>query len=325
MAKPTFSLTTAGRLWTIAALASASAGVALLAHRLPGSAMWDGFQLYLGARAILRGEDPYVAVAAAHLPFPVFYPLPAVLLFLPLAWLPIIAARMFWAAFNGAALAWAATKHGPPLLIAFLSASYLDATILGQMSPALVAATVLPGLGFVWAAKPTIGLALFAGWPSRRAALGVLGIVALSTVLVPSWPLEWLGAVRSQIHIAPVLMPGGFLLLLALLQWRRPEARMLAVLACVPHSIGLYDALPLFLIPRRKAEAYGLAIATMALAFISARYFPWHQEAGEPLASYIRRQWPPAFALVYLPALFLLLRRPLEARETRPLPPALPS
>jgi hypothetical protein len=33
-----------------------------------------------------------------------------------------------------------------------------------------MAAAVVPGLGFLWAAKPSVGLALFAAYPSRRAA-----------------------------------------------------------------------------------------------------------------------------------------------------------
>ena len=51
----------------------------------------------------------------------------------------------------------------------FLSAPAIQALFSGQWSPWLTAAIGLPWLGFMWAAKPTIGATLFAGWPSRWA------------------------------------------------------------------------------------------------------------------------------------------------------------
>lgn len=47
-------------------------------------------------------------------------------------------------------------------------------------------------------------------------------------LLLPHWPVDWLDALRGAPHYAPpVQRPGGFLLLLAFLRWRQPEARML--------------------------------------------------------------------------------------------------
>lgn len=54
--------------------------------------------------------------------------------------------------------------------MALASAAYPSAAFLVQWSPLLLAG-LISGLGFLWAAKPTIGAALFAGWPSRSAAM----------------------------------------------------------------------------------------------------------------------------------------------------------
>ena len=60
---------------------------------------------------------------------------------------------------------------------------------------------------------------------------------------------------------APVtyVTAGGPLILLALLRWRRPEARLLVALGCIPHTTMLYEALPLFLVARRWQEGVLLA------------------------------------------------------------------
>ena len=96
-------------------------------------------------------------------------------------------------------------------------------------------------------------------------------------------------------------------LLLALFRWRRPEARLLAALACVPQNIGLYETVPLWLIPRNRWEGYLLAGLSLLAALLQARVLP---HAGEPLAELMRARWPYVLVLVYLPALILALRPP---------------
>jgi hypothetical protein len=105
------------------------------------------------------------------------------------------------------------------------------------------------------------------------------------------------------------MRPGGALLLLALLRWRQPEARLLAAMSLIPQTGGLYDTVPLFLIPRTRWEAYGLAAATQLVAIADpARTYP-----GIDLFSAIKIRWPLMFVLVYVPALLLVLRRPVPA------------
>jgi hypothetical protein len=172
---------------------------------------------------------------------------------------------------------------------------------------------LIPGLGFVWAAKPTIGAALFAGWPSRSALIGGGLFVIASLILIPAWPAKmWVG-LRAAPQLVPIITrPGGALLLLALLRWRAPEARMLTVLALVPHTTMVYEMLPLFLIPRTSREMAGLTLLTQ-IAFAAA--FTLRPGTNYPhLADMLNAHWPFWLVLVYLPALALVLRR-ADSRE----------
>ena len=309
-----FKLVTLARQWSLVALVSVASGVAVwIAHAAPGSAMWDAGQFHLAVRAYVAGQNPY-AVVAERWPFPLFYPLPALLIFAPFALLPALPARIAWAMFQGGVLTWAALQYRPVLLIGLLSASYLDALVLGQFSPLFTAAALIPALGFLWAAKPTLGAALFAAFPSRRAAAGIVVITVLSLAVIPRWPWLWVEAIRHQIHTPPILRPGGALLLLGLLRWRRPEGRLLVAYAFLPQTTGLYDALPLFLVPRRRPEAYLLVILTFVVAFLVPLLYPWLQSEGESLVHHLQRRWFLTFTLLYVPVLIMVLRPALDGR-----------
>jgi hypothetical protein len=260
-----------------------------------------------GARALLHGRDPYGAGERARYFYPLFYPLPALLLLLPLTPLPAELARIVWAAAGGVALAFAARRYRRGLPAALLSATFLNAVILGQWSPFLTASAVFPSLGVFWAAKPSIGTAIFAGYPSRRGVIAAATLLALSLAVYPTWPWHWWTALFQGPHAIPVLQPGGVLLLLGLLRWRHPEARLLLALACVPQTIGVYDTLPLFLIAQTRWEGYGLAVMSYLAAFGQAWLYPRlpHMTLEENLA----QRWPVVLVCLYLPALLLVLRR----------------
>ncbi len=295
-----------------------AAGVCWLSYRLPPTTTSDFDQLWVAARALVAGEDPYAVVPTTGTHYPLFYPLPAVLVVLPLAGLPLPGARLAWALVGGAVFTWAALRRGGGLLPALLSASFLNAVIQGQWSPLLTAAAVIPGLGWVWLAKPSIGAAMFAGFPGRKALVGglLLGIAAL--LLMPAWPLRWLAALHGANHLPPVGRPGGALLLLALLRWRVPEARMLAVLACVPQTIGIYETLPLFLIPRTRVQGYLLAVLSYVAAFAQAIAAP--RLPGMTLDAVLAARWPYLLVFLYLPALALLWLRDEECLRRLRLP-----
>jgi hypothetical protein len=185
-----------------------------------------------------------------------------------------------------------------------VSAPALEAVLIGQWSPWLTAAVGLPWLGVVWAAKPTIGLPLFAGWPSRWAFAAGLALLVLSLILLPHWPADWLAALGDTPHYkSPVQRVGGALLLLAFLRWRRPEARMLGLLALMPHTTGVYEQLPLLLIPQTgRAFAVLLGLSYLAAGLVYTR-----DTFGPSVAGTLDAQWPYFLVLVYLPALVMVL------------------
>ena len=308
-------MTPARRQWGLVLAAGFISGfVCWLAYRLPPASTSDFELVWVGARALLSGADPYAVVPTTGTHYPLYYPLTAIVVGVPFAAVPFPIARVLWAALSGAAFAWAAFRYGRGLPAALLSANFLNAVIQGQWSPLLIAAAVLPAFSWVLAAKPSIGGALYAAFPSRRAVIGGLALLAITFAVFPTWPLRWADSLRISIHMSPIRFPGGVILLLALIRWRQPEARLLAALACVPQIIGLYDTLPLFMIPRSRWQGYALAGLSYVAAFGQVAAVPRHP--GMPLETMLAARWPFIFFCLYLPALVMvLLPCPVGARE----------
>jgi hypothetical protein len=269
--------------------------------------------VWIGARAVISGLDPYAVVPTAGTRYPLYYPLPAVLLGLPFGAFSFPVARVLWAGVSGATFMLAALHYRRGLLTALLSANLLNAVVQGQWSPLLTAAAVLPAISWVWAAKPSVGAALFIAFPSRRALIGCLLLAGISLAVYPTWPLRWAEALRESNHVAPILRPGGVVLLLALIRWRQAEARLLAALACVPQTIGLYETLPLFLIPRTRWQGYSLAALSYVAAFGQAAVVP--RLPGMTWEAMNAARWPFIFLLLYLPALLMLFSRGRGRRQ----------
>jgi hypothetical protein len=172
---------------------------------------------------------------------------------------------MFMAISSGLA-AWGIAKTGAERLPAFLSASFLLALSLGQWSPLLLAAALLPAIAPVVIAKPTLGAAVWAVRPSLRVVVIGLIVVAFSFLLLPPWLGEWLANISGREEkFVPLLQPGGFLLLLALIAWRRPEGRLLAVMSVVPQALLFYDQLLLWLVPRTLRQSTLLSLGSVVL------------------------------------------------------------
>jgi hypothetical protein len=73
--------------------------------------------------------------------------------------------------------------------------------------------------------------------------------------------MDWVQNLQQGEHYSPVrFLPFGPFLLLALLCWSNPRARILLFLAVVPQFIFFYDQLLLFLIPRTFAESFFLTL-----------------------------------------------------------------
>lgn len=261
----------------------------------------DSFAYWTAARTVLHGGNPYTICRGCD--WANFYPLPAYLILAPLALLSAPAFHLACAGLAGLALGVAATRR-PALAPAMLSAGFFADMANGQWPVVLLAGIAVPSLAVLWGCKPSVGLALFAGWPSRlTVAVGII-MAVISIAILPRWPLDWLHNLAGAPHVAPILRPGGFLLLLAFLRWRSPEARVLGVLALVPHTVGVGDALLTFACCRTRWDAYGLAVLSYVAAF-------WAGSRLDPSMTLVysqERQWLPILLLCYLPALYLVLR-----------------
>jgi hypothetical protein len=276
----------------------------------------------IAARALIDGREPYAAVLAES-PFrsPFFYPLPAAVVALPFTILP--------PAYSGAALvgvgfAWLAYRlsaSGKSRLLVLTAAPALFAVLAVQWSPLITAAALSgPALGLV-IIKPTIGLSLVAmAIPAAKRPGRLLAqTTAVATVLIgvalllrPDWPAHWLAGVRSSPVAgqfrAPILTAYGFPAILAVLRWRRPEARLLLVLSSVRQNGFLYDQLPLLLIPRSPAEALVLS----GISHVSHIVALWHPPADAAVLALSAQQFPFTVIAMYIPCLIMVLRRPNE-------------
>ena len=92
--------------------------------------------VWLGLRAFVHGENPYRAVADAHVRGPLYYPLPALVALAPLGLVSAAVARIVFAGLGYAALAYAAAGRKGGLFVGLFSAS----AIIGGRRRAVVAA-----------------------------------------------------------------------------------------------------------------------------------------------------------------------------------------
>jgi hypothetical protein len=261
------------------------------------------------ATAWLAGRDPYGIPAELGTPYGFFYPFPAVLAAVPFVLTP-------WAdgLFAGVGLglwSWAVWTRYPYAWWALPSWAGFFLIRYVQWEGLVTAAALLRWPGALLVAKPSIGLALFVAFPSRAAAIGCAVFLAASLALLPAWPWAWLDALRTGHHlIAPVQYWGGPLILLALLEWRRPEARLLAAMACVPQSPAFYALFPLFLIPKSHGQGLALWLAlsvTLVAAFALAG--PGAKTNNEMYAVF-----GPLFTLgVYLPCTWMVIGERVKA------------
>lgn len=299
----------AGRVLLVVVIALACGYFTFVTAR-PAYVTTDYEYLWRAARLWASGVDPYVVKPRAawlHLwPLfdPLFYPLPGVMFAGLFAAWPLAISQVVFVTLASAFLAWRMSRRALWPLLIFVTPSFWMAAFLGQWSPWLTLAALVPNVGFLLACKPTIGLACFCYRPTWRAVVSGCLIVVLSLALMPSWPWEWLDNLKwVQRHPPAILVPGGWFLALAALRWRQREARLLLAMACVPQLLFFADQLPLFLVSRTRREAI-LFTATGALvgAIWVARHFMRYAA--------VQLTGPYVLLGCYLPALWIVLRRP---------------
>jgi hypothetical protein len=270
-------------------------------------------QWYHAARAMLAGKNPYDVVGPARefdWGWPLHYPLSTVLLTMPLTLFSAPVARVCFSTIGGSILGWALGKDHFRRIGLVLSAAFIIAVSRNQWSLFITAAFFVPVAVLFLAAKPNMALAYVAGLRSWRQARWLLGVgavvVAVSLMARPSWPMEWLGALRQMEYVvAPVMRPYGALSLLALLKWRRADARIFLALVCVPQTPSLYDLLPLFVVMRTPREVGLLSSLTyvLFLAIVVIGPFPSFDRYAYSLGNL-------ATFIIYFPVMIMLLRRP---------------
>jgi len=269
----------------------------------------DFLAFWYAARAFIHGLDPY-AVTPSAAPYFVndrfFYPFPSVLVVVPFAPFALpVAGALFFAVSSGL-LAFALSRDGYARLTLFLSFPYVMAASLGQWAPLIMAAVLLPGLGFLAVCKPNIGVALSLARPTRAAVYGGAAVLVASLAFDVHWPMKWIANLRTmQGHPPPLFTLAGIVLVAALLRWRREDARLVLAMAAVPQLPMFADQLPLMLVARTRVEGMVLALLGHigGVLWIKTQTPGAHPSANAAI-------WVLAFA--YYPALALVLRRPNE-------------
>jgi hypothetical protein len=131
----------------------------------------------------------------------------------------------------------------------------------------LLAAYYIPALWPLLVVKPHTAIPVAVSRWNWRGAGVALAICAVSLILRPGWPLEWLSHVQGYSGGPAVLRAGGPLLLLAGLRWRSERARYFLLCCLVPLRLW-YDLLLLFVVPQRKEEML-IMVAASWLAWIA--------------------------------------------------------
>jgi hypothetical protein len=297
------------RLFVIALVAVVAAELTWqrgLVRTLPS----DFEQTWRAARFLWQGLNPYDLIGPGRSfdwPFPYLYPLTTAVAAAPMTLVPVQVAEVLFVSLSAAVLAWALTRTSSrnPQLWMFASWAFLISAETVQWAPLTIAAALIPSLGFLLTCKPTIGAALWLAYPSWRSASLAVGFAVVTIAIWPWWVPAWIGVLDAGWHVvAPITLTGGPLVSLALLKWRRPEARLLVALACMPHTVALHEAIPLFLVVRKSWEGAMLSVLTL-VTWLIADF--GSERSVEELAAW-RAQAQLWF--LYGPCLLLILRRP---------------
>jgi hypothetical protein len=276
----------------------------------------DFEQVWFAARAVVAGTNPYSQVGpgmAFDWPLPLVYPLPAAVVAVPFAAFSARLATVLFSALAGTALAWALMECGYGPLFGFLSMPVRAAFETVQWSPLLAASIVAPVLAVFLVAKPTVGSAMFFARPSRWALVGTVMFGGVAFLVQPGWIAAWMEAIARNTAIQAPTVPfrsplsfwGGPLALLCLLRWRRPEARLVAALACVPQTLVWYEAVPLLLVPR----TFWQSVAVVALSYIGYAWVRLHLPPGHHDGQSYQLVGQAMIWSLYLPCTLIVLRR----------------
>jgi hypothetical protein len=279
----------------------------------------DFGQIWYAAGALLRGTDPYALIGpgeAFDWGWPFAYPLTSAIVGVPFTPFTEPMASALFVVVGASCFAWTLMEYGYGPLFGFFSFAMRDAAGAAQWSPLIASSVVLGAPAFILAAKPTIGAAMFFARPRWYPILGGIVLLAVCFAVQPSWVGDWRDALhRYAIQVAPVTpfhsavsYPGGALALLCLLRWRRPEARLVAALACVPLTVSHYETVPLLLVPRTFVQAAFL----VALGYVHFLFMSWLLPVPWTADEFVGIAGRLFVVTAYLPVTLMVLRRPNE-------------
>lgn len=274
----------------------------------------DFTSLWFGSRLLSLGQNPYVLIGPLKLiglPSPLVYPAPALVAIYPLTLLPFRLAGTVFVFISAGLLAFGATRDGWQRLPIFASVAFVTSAELGQWSMLMTAAVFMPALSFFSTAKPQAFLPIVASSPKRAtwiwAAIGTMILFAASFLLLPNWPLAWWRFVSTTDFLrVPIASFGGLAICLVLIRWRRAEAWLVFIAACMPQSWYAYNGLILLVVATTFREASILSLTSSAGWVIAYLYFvgDWRSAETRSVMESV------LVALCYLPATMLVLRRP---------------
>lgn len=294
------------------AAAAFGAGWWLLNQHVNGPHRTDFGVVWFGARALLQGANPYELIGPGRVfewYTPLFYPATALVALAPFGLLPEQVASLTFVSASSFLLAYGVTRQSCHLLALFASQAFADCARAGQWSILFTAALFLPWLSFLAVAKPQSGIPLLAA-SSRKglnaAVVGGLLLLAISLIMLPSWPLDWVASVGGGGHRPVITARGGVLVLLLLSRWRRPESWLIIAMACVPQALAQYSVLMLLTVAATFREASALVLISIAGAFADPYMMPAEHTTGELHALLAQVE----IATAYLPATLVVLRRP---------------
>lgn len=284
MIKPTVTSPSRSPLWVLALLIGLPSLWLITLYAQAPQAI-DFFPLYFAARQVLGGQSPYGPEATTALaqvwdaPFAsagVAYPLPLILLVVPLAGFSFAAAALCWITF-GVVLTAGVVRLGKwpysplALLLPLCFLPLQRSLFLGQATFIWLGIAVLllhsmrRGNRWLWAIcivllvlKPQNGLifalyGVYQAWRERRQVLVIAAVfgtalAGLSFLVQPGWLSAWLQQMRLyQTVVQPQsLLPWGLLVVLAC--WRSEIWARLAILQVVLFPLSdLYGSTPLII------------------------------------------------------------------------------
>lgn len=281
---------------------AAALAAAVMPHsvRLGGVEVGDIGLPLAGIAQHEAGGSPYDIRLRGHAP--ALYPFTTMIVLWPLKLVPLQMAVPLFIGVISWVLALAILRRGQPWqLLMFLTPAYWSAVQSVQWSPLLTAAILLPPLLPLAVVKPQLGIVLAAcGRWSRGTLLAALGLVAVSLLVRPSWPLEWLrhGNLGTFNGFSPIAVLPGIVLLAAAVAWRTREGRLLLAMSVVVQRY-FYDQLPLYLVARTWRQLLLLVAASWGVVLL-------HRPDTMPGVQEVE-VWRTIVVLTFLPALGVVL------------------